>query len=81
MDNDNIPVNMFANIMYWTLVYLWTVREVNELSSKLKNLGISSPTSYSSGENSVSCELLNEYLDKVDEEDSAYLFILYEDYG
>ncbi len=75
MDNENIPVMMFANIMYWTLVYLWSVREVTELAGKLKNLGVGGGGNNSSGENIVSCEVFNEYLDKVDEENSLYFCV------
>ncbi len=39
MENDNLPVILFANIMYWTVVYLFAVREINELNNKLKTWG------------------------------------------
>lgn len=71
MENDNLPVAVFANVMYWVIVYLWAVREINELANKLKTWGVSAT---STGDSLINCEVLNEYLDKVDKEDSMYFF-------
>lgn len=71
MENDNLPVAVFANVMYWVIVYLWAVREINELANKLKTWGVSVT---STGDSLINCEVLNEYLDKVDKEDSMYFF-------
>jgi len=59
MENDNLPVIMFANIMYWTIVYSWTVKEITELGNKLKTWGVGTNGNNSSGDNLISCEVLN----------------------
>jgi hypothetical protein len=49
MENDNLPVILFANIMYWTVVYLFAVREINDLYSKLKTWGCTGAGNNSTG--------------------------------
>lgn len=66
MENDNLPVVVFANIMYWTVVYLFAVREITELNNKLKTWGAGGGGNNSTGENLIGYEVMNEYLDKVD---------------
>jgi len=66
MDNENIPVLLFAQIMYCTLIYLWSVKEINELGGKLKNIGYGTTGNNSVSDNLVNCYVLNDYLENVD---------------
>lgn len=66
MDNENIPVLLFAQIMYCTLIYLFAVKEVNDLGAKLKNIGFGSTGNSNTAESLVSCSILSDYLENVD---------------
>lgn len=48
--------------MYCTVVYFWALKEINELSAKLKNIGYGAMGNTNAAESLVSSSILSEYL-------------------